>query len=104
MSSHQSPRARTGHRDEGFALLTVLVGMSILTVLLTVVLTYATQSLRTVGKARDWNQALFAADAGISDYLARLNSDSNYWHAVDCDNLAMKGPNAPSSNTCGWNS
>src|SRR6478735_5851769 len=103
MSSHQSPRARTGHRDEGFALLTVLVGMSILMVLLTVVLTYATQSLRTVGKARDWNQALFAADAGISDYLARLNDDSNYWQSIDCTNRAMRGPNV-GTNSCGWNS
>src|SRR6478735_1826007 len=103
MSSHQSPRARTGHRDEGFALLTVLVGMSILMVLLSVVLTSATQSLPTVGKARDWNQALFAADAGISDYLARLNDDSNYWQSIDCTTRAMRGPNV-GTNSCGWNS
>jgi Tfp pilus assembly protein PilX len=98
-----TPPARHDRRDEGFALLTVLVGMSILTVVITVVLTYATQSLRTVSNARDWNQALFAADAGISDYLARLNSDSNYWQTIDCDNVAMKGPDV-SGNTCGWNS
>lgn len=99
-----TPSARSDRRsDEGFALLTVLVGMSILIMTMTVVLTYATQSLRTVSNARDWNQALFAADAGISDYLARLNADSNYWQSIDCDNLALKGPNAP-GNSCGWTS
>lgn len=88
-------------RDEGFALLTVLVGMSILVVLLTVVLTYSTQSLRTVAKATNWNQALMAADAGVADYLARLNADDNYWLRVDCTNIAMRGP-AAGTNTCGW--
>src|SRR6478735_1950574 len=95
------PRPCPRRRDEGFALLTVLVGMSILIVLLTVVLTYATQSLRTVAKATDWNQSLMAADAGVSDYLARLNADDNYWLRVDCANTAMRGP-ATGTNTCGW--
>lgn len=102
MTSMLSARPVRRRRDEGFALLTVLVGMSILTIVITVVLTYATQSLRTVSSARDWNQALFAADAGISDYLAKLNDDSDYWKTVDCDNEAMRGPDAPSGNSCGW--
>lgn len=88
-------------KDEGFALLTVLVGMSILVLLLTTALTYATQSIRTVSYSRHWNQALMAADSGISDYLARLNADDNYWlNSPDCSNVAMKAPQA--GGACGW--
>lgn len=90
---------RRPRRDEGYALLTVLVGMSVLVLILTTALTYSTQSLRTVGKARDWNQALLAADAGVADFLARLNARDSYWQTVDCTNPALKGP----ISACGWN-
>ncbi|MEQ6901005.1 hypothetical protein [Nocardioides sp. YIM 152588] len=88
-------------RDRGYAMLVVLATMSILIGLLTVTLTYATRTIRTVASAGDWNQALLAADSGVSDYLARLNANDNYWQTVDCTNPALQGPSA-GTNTCGW--
>ncbi|MBZ5740020.1 hypothetical protein [Nocardioides mangrovi] len=88
-------------RDDGFAVLVVMAGMTVLMLVLTLVLTYSTQTLRTIRDARDWNQALMAADAGVSDYLARLNADDNYWlTSPDCTNTAMRAPQA--NGACGW--
>lgn len=89
-----------GRRDEGYALIAVLATMTLMIGLLTVALTYSTRTIRTVDDASDWNQALLAADAGVADYLARLNADDTYWQTIDCTNIALKGP----IGTCGWGS
>ncbi|WP_141015619.1 hypothetical protein [Nocardioides sambongensis] len=93
-----SPERTRTAKDEGYALLVVLATVTILIGLLTVVLTYSTRTIKTVRDASDWNQALLAADAGVADYLARLNADESYWRAIDCTNTALKGP----IGTCGW--
>lgn len=90
-------------RDDGFALIIVLATMTILMGLLTVVLISSTRTIKTVSSSSAWNQALMAADAGVSDYLARLNADETYWQKVDCANDALKGPTT-ATNTCGWGS
>ncbi len=50
-----------------------------------------------------WNAALAAAQAGVDDYIARLNANDAYARSWDCTNVALKGPNA-TGNTCGWTS
>lgn len=114
----QSTAPRRGHRsrrikdDGGFALLSVLAGMSVLLVILTAVLTYSTNSLKDVRQTERTNSAFAAAEAGVNDYLARLNGDDNYWtrssHSAptastfDCANVALRVPRT--DNLCGWKS
>ncbi|TIC88436.1 hypothetical protein E8D34_05815 [Nocardioides sp. GY 10113] len=93
---------RSGARDQGYVMVVVVVSMTVLIAMLTVVLGYSRTTIKTVRNAADWNQALQAADAGVADYLARLNADDNYWQGVDCTNVALKGPTSR-TNTCGWN-
>jgi len=86
---HGAPR-----HDEGSALMLVLGMMTAIAVFASVALTYATQTLAVVDRSGDNQQALSAAEAGVADYLARLNKDENYWRAPDCANQALKGPEA----------
>lgn len=88
-------------RDEGAALLMVLGVMTVLTLVVSVALAYALQSQDSAQRSTAWNQAFAAAEAGVDDYLARLNRDDNYWATVDCANAALKGATSR-SNACGW--
>lgn len=92
--------------DRGSALLVVLVTMTVLTVMVTVGLSQSVSSIRQSDRAGDWKQALAAAEAGVDDYLARLNRYDGYWQTTDCNNVALKG--APkdtglASGVCSWN-
>ena len=51
-----------------------------------------------IGRQR-WQQL----EAGVDDYLAKLNRTDAYALTVDCSNDALQGPKAE-TNTCGWNS
>lgn len=96
-------RDRTGNRDEGSALLLVMGAMTVAMIIASVALNHG---LATMAKARQsvaWNEAFAAAEAGVDDFLARLNADDNYWLYVDCGNAALKGPATP-PNSCGWGS
>lgn len=99
--SHATTDLRHRARDEGSALLLVVGVMSTLFVLVSVALGYATQTQGVVQKSRYFNQSLAAAQAGVDDYLARLNQDDNYWRTTDCTNVAMKRAYT-SSAPCGW--
>lgn len=90
------------HRDEGSALLLVVGTMSALILLVSAALTYALQSQGTAQRARSYNQALAAAQAGVDDYLARLNKNENYWQGVDCTNIALKRPFTAPVPCAGW--
>ncbi|MDF1603496.1 pilus assembly PilX N-terminal domain-containing protein [Nocardioides sp. YIM 152315] len=107
-------------RDEGSALILVLCGMTIAMVVVTVALTGSLQVSGQAKRATAWYQALAAAEAGVDDYLARLNDDDDgfqYWaitpnddyrpraaddDAWDCENLALQRPLTGSSPPCGW--
>lgn len=94
-------RARHG-KDAGIALLTVIAMGFIMTSLMLGALAYAVQVSPQARHDQDWNAALAAAQAGVDDYVSRLNKADSYALAVDCDNVAMKGPDAP-DNSCSWN-
>ena len=88
------------NRDEGSALLMVLGMMMVLTIIVTVAATLAMRTAAFARHSTDWNEALAAAEAGVDDYLARLNRDDNYWLTTpDCTNVAMQKPNVT---RCSW--
>ncbi|WP_137293660.1 pilus assembly PilX family protein [Nocardioides dongxiaopingii] len=92
-------------RDRGSALLVVMVTMTIVIALVTVGLNHAVHGVKFTDRQADWNLALAAAEAGVDDYLARLNKDDNYWQTADCSNIALQGDPAvtKTKSSCGWN-
>lgn len=94
-------RGRTSGDDAGFAMITVLGIGTVMTALMLVSLAYAVQVTPQARRDQDWNAALSAAQAGVDDFVARLNKADSYALSVDCSNVAMKGPNA-GANSCGW--
>jgi hypothetical protein len=96
---------RGSHAERGFTMFTV-IGVMFALMVLTVGFTAQTggppgdptfESARgDQGGARydqDQKRALAAAEAGVNDYLARLNEDSNYW--TKCDEPAPEAVNQP---------
>jgi hypothetical protein len=88
--------------DAGFAMVTVLGIGTVMTALMLVSLAYAVQVAPQARRDQDWNAAFAAAQAGVDDYLARINANDNYRYTVDCTNPALKGPKTDPANTCGW--
>ena len=81
------PVARPGGRgrrlrrrgDDGVALISVLGLMMVLTLFLVTSLAFVLQNSTTSRKNQDAKAALAAAEAGLEEYIARLNADSNYF-------------------------
>ena len=98
-------RKRFAHMrgDAGVALIMVMGWMLVLAVLVTAAIGYAIQTNLVAHRGQDWGGALSAAQAGVEDYIARLNRNDNYGRIWDCTNPALKGPNEV-GNTCGWTS
>lgn len=88
-------------RDEGSALIVVLGAMTVLSLLVSVTLSYALRTSDTAVRANAWNQAFAAAESGVDDYLARLNRDDLYWRTVDCTNAALRKKYTTGA-PCGW--
>jgi Tfp pilus assembly protein PilX len=93
-------RLRRGD-DQGIAMIMVMASITVLTLLVTAALGYALQAQPQARHDQDWNAALAAAQAGIDDYLSRLNQNDSYWQSVDCANPAMKGAKT-GTNSCGY--
>ena len=70
-------RTRTG--EDGVAMITVMMIMVVLTLLMAATVNYAVQSEPLSRRDQDWNAALAAAQAGVDDYLYRLQQDDNYY-------------------------
>ena len=87
--------------DRGIAMIMVMASITVLALLVTAALGYALQQQPVAKHDQSWNASLAAAQAGIDDYIARLNQNDSYWQTVDCTNPALKGPKA-GTNTCGW--
>jgi hypothetical protein len=75
MSMHEP--ARTGER--GVAMITVMMIVVVLTLLMVSALNYAVQSEPLSRRDQDWNAALAAAQAGVDDYLYRLQQEDDYY-------------------------
>jgi hypothetical protein len=65
--------------DGGMALVTVLGIGTMLTLIMFASTGFALNQLKQVRNDQDWGSALAAAQAGVDDYIAHLNSDGTYW-------------------------
>ena len=79
----------------------VMASISVFVLLMAATLDYALAAQRESRRGQDWNAALAAAQAGVDDYVSRLNRNDAYWQSVDCTNPALQGPKA-GTNGCGW--
>jgi type II secretory pathway pseudopilin PulG len=79
--------------EDGFALATVMATTAILIVLTSAAVAYGVGSQNISRHDQDWNAALSAAEAGIDDYIFRLNENSNYW-LYNAGNLPPDGNKA----------
>jgi Tfp pilus assembly protein PilX len=69
-------RKRNG--QQGVAMITVMMVVVVLTLLMVASITYAIQGTPLSRRDQDWNAALAAAQAGVDDYLYRLQQDDEY--------------------------
>lgn len=90
---------RLNKDERGVALISVIIVATILGAFVTATSAYALKSLDLSRHDQDWNAALSAAEAGIDDYLFRLNRDENYWQ-YSSSNLPADGNEA----FVGWES
>jgi hypothetical protein len=69
---------RKDNSQEGVAMITVMLIVVVLSLLMVATLDYAMQSEPLSRRDQDWNAALAAAQAGVDDYLYRLQQDDEY--------------------------
>ncbi|MEI6693124.1 MAG: hypothetical protein WCL12_00170 [Actinomycetes bacterium] len=89
--------------DQGIAMIMVMGMIIVLSLLLAATFSYAQAVEPQAKRDSTWNAALAAAQAGVDDYVAKLNANDNYWQSIDCTNVALRGPNA-GTNNCSWTS
>jgi hypothetical protein len=82
--------ASRNDRESGFALASVMAASVILMLLASAVVAYGVGSQNISRHDQNWNGALSAAEAGIDDYVFRLNQNSNYWQ-YNAGNLPPDG-------------
>jgi hypothetical protein len=92
-----SMRDRSRHGEDGVAMVTVMMIVLVLTLLMVATVNYATQSEPLSRRDQDWNAALAAAQAGVDDYLYRLQQDDSYY------NYSATNPPTPANTAfTGW--
>jgi hypothetical protein len=65
--------------ERGIALSTVMIVGLVLTMMTGATVTFAVNELDISRHDQNWNAALSAAEAGIDDYIFRVNNNNNYW-------------------------
>ncbi len=98
MSNACTPRSSTRRDERGLATIVVMIMGLVLSLLAAAVLDFSQRSETASRHDQSWNGALAAAEAGIDDYLFRLNENANYWQ-YNAGNLPPDGNTAFSS----WN-
>jgi len=85
--------ARAGARDDGFVLVVVMGAVAVLSLFILGTLTYAVNTLPPSGRDVAGKKAEAAAQAGIDEYIARLNINDTYYtnNGVDSTNGAYSG-------------
>ncbi|NLT54109.1 MAG: hypothetical protein GXX79_05985 [Actinomycetales bacterium] len=74
-------RRRLVSGDEGFALISVVGTMAVLMLLVLAATIYAANNVAHSRKSQDYAAAMAAAQAGIDDFLSRLNACDTHWAA-----------------------
>src|SRR5664280_1513731 len=80
--------------DRGFTLVAVMGTMAILTVFLLASLGFAITNMAPNRKDQDAKAAMAAAQAGIDDFVSRLNGNDSYWVNNSSDTFATSGDGA----------
>ncbi len=75
------PSAKTS--DQGLAMATVIIITFTISSLAIALTSLSVSALGKAANDEDWQAALNAANAGVSEYLARLNEDADYWKYRD---------------------
>jgi hypothetical protein len=83
-------RLRAGG-DAGFGLVTVMGAALTMTLLVVGLSGYVLSGYVSAKRNADWTSAIAAAQAGVDDYIARLNDDELYWTRPDPANPAFAG-------------
>jgi len=96
-------RSRGAHEDRGVALVMAISTVIVLGALALTTLAYVVRSEKQSRYDQDYSAALTAAQAGVDDFISRLNRDDIYYATLDCDNQAMPQPTSI-TNKCGWTS
>jgi hypothetical protein len=91
-------RVRLRDDERGFTLVAVVGSMAILTVFLLGSLVYTVQSTGPNRKDQDAKSAVAAAQAGIDDFISRLNLNDTYWVSNSRDTYGIAGSGWDSSN------
>lgn len=84
---------RAGLGEDGAVLVFVVGTMSILTLFMLIMLAMALNSMQPARQDQDSKIAVMAAEAGLEEYVSRLNANSNYW------NLGNNDPGNPAFTT-----
>lgn len=71
--------------ERGFAMIMTVVVLMIVTVLLTVIFDQGIQGLPLARNAQDYQAALQAANAGVEDYINRLDNNTTYYTLGNSD-------------------
>jgi hypothetical protein len=88
-------RLDTGAED-GIALITVMLVSMVALALLAAVSTYAVSSMKLSRRDQDWGAALAATEAGIDDFVLRLNLDQT-WDDKALSSTAMACSASPTT-------
>ena len=83
-------RTQDARGDDGIAIVAVMVAIAVITALLVVALGFSIRNQKSGRTDQDAKTATAAAQAGIEEYLSRLNANSNYYtnNNVDATNPA----------------
>jgi hypothetical protein len=79
MTGARLPIDRRNAGEQGMALITVLLALMALLALSATAVAYGVGSQTLSRRDQDWNAALAAAEAGVDDFVFRLNENSNYF-------------------------
>jgi type II secretory pathway pseudopilin PulG len=90
-----------GTDDEGAALVVVVGSMLVLAMLAMTALAYTLNSQKFARYDQNYSAAMAAAQAGVDDFISRMDRDVLYGDALDCANDAWRGPTS-GANPCGW--
>ena len=75
-------RRPVSRRDDGYVMITVIGTMLILSILVTMTLNWTTPATKSGRSEQDHNAALAAAQAGVDEYLSRLNANPTYYNVT----------------------
>ena len=102
--SRYRPARRTPDDERGIAMVMTLIVMMVVVVLLLVIFTDNVESMPLARQNQNYQSALQAADAGVQDYINRLDANTAYYlKTTDSSNPAMGGSWAqvcPASSSC----